>query len=132
LPSDHTEGLQCDSTKDIGEPHDNPKEGLSPKDPAKVSLREEVIEPFQEPENNYPEQLPLDTKEVDHILQCSSEESRGRNLLPEVPDKYVPLNLKIQVHAREKLKRRSLEGIELSSDRKAKLPLGPRDAPDKK
>lgn len=133
LPSDRTEGLQCDSTKGISEPNDNPKEESSPKDPAKVSLREEVIEPFQEPKNsNDPEQLPLDTQEVDHIIQCSSEEPRGRNLPPEDPDKYVPLNLKISAYARQKLKRRSLEGIEPISDRKAKLPLGPRDAPDKK
>lgn len=131
LRGDRIKESQCDSTKNIEELHDIHR-GTSTNDPAELCIHREPIEAIQDPEDKYPEQYLLDTAEVDDILQSPFEKTSGRSLLPEDPGEYVPLKLKIPVHAREKLKRRSLEGIERILDRKAKLPLGLRDAPDKK
>lgn len=137
--SDRIHVLPCASIKVMEEPHDIHVE-TPPSDSVEMSLSEEPIELIKEQESNHTEQSLNDTSDMDKIPQSQSEETPARNFLPrnkevvqaEDLDEYVPLNLKIPAHARAKSNRRSLECIEPILDRKAKLPLGPRDAPEKK
>lgn len=94
----------------------------------------------QEPDITHAELEPSDAIiELDQIPQTPSEDLLGRNFLPgkkepgqEESLAYIPLNLKIPAHARARSTRRSLESIGPILDRKAKLPLGPADAPRNK
>lgn len=112
----------------------------SPSDTEDVSPYDSVAL-TQEPDIPHAELEPSDAIiELDQVPQTPSEDLLGRNFLPgkkepgqeESLEEYVPLNLKIPAHARAKSTRRSLEHIEPILDRKAKLPLGPADAPQNK
>lgn len=98
----------------------------------------ESVELTQEPESTHAELDFSDyTIELEKSPQNPSEETSSRNFLhkkkkldqEEWLEEDLPLNLKVPAHAREKSSRRSLECIEPILDRKAKLPLGPADAP---